>query len=135
MKINTFLILILAVFASQIVFAQTTLPAAANTYIKKHFPKQQVTNTKMDDGKYEVRLGSDYELEFSGNGQIREVDGNGKRIPDTTLPGPILKYIQKNYADQSVTKMEIESSGYEINLSNGTEMKFDKAGNFKKLDD
>jgi hypothetical protein len=116
-------------------FAQKNLPASANAFIKEHFPNEKIVNNKMDDGKHKVYLSSGYELEFSSKGEMLEVEGKGNKIPNTIIPANIFNYININYSGQNVTEIEKEDYGYEIKLSNGTELKFDKAGKFMKIDD
>lgn len=80
MKITTSIIALFVTFG-QLSLAQVTLPATTKSYISTHFPKEKISHTKMDDGKYEVHLSSGYELEFNRDGKIRKIEGNGYKLP------------------------------------------------------
>lgn len=125
----------LFVACSQLALAQTVLPAAAKNCISTYFPKETISSSKMDDGNYEVHLSSGYELEFTKSGKIREIEGNGSQLPKSVIPAKILTYVNQKYAGKSIRKIELESYGYEISLGDDLELKFDRSGNFKKLDD
>ena len=57
-------------------------------------------------------------------------------IDPADLPQVILDYIISNYPDETIIEAEIDSDGnYEVSLSNGYELYFDKDGNFIRLDD
>lgn len=125
----------LAVFASFAAIAQQSLPQAAKSYLQQHFPKEKVSRVERDDSKYEVHLSGGCELEFSSTGKILEVEGNGNMIPESTIPARIKAYLKQKYAGRKVRKIEMESNGYEVSLGDDLEVKFDKAGNFRKTDD
>jgi len=133
MKTKIRIALAAIVFTSFAAMAQT-LPQTAKSYLQKSFPKEKVSRVERDDNKYEVHLSSSYELEFSSSGKILKLDGNGNMIPASILPAKINAYLKKNYEGEKIEKIELESNGYEVSLSNDLEAKFDKSGNFRKTD-
>ena len=70
------------------------------------------------------------------------LDGEGKEIkapadgevPRAFVPDTIMNYVNEKYPEIKVQKIEKESYGYEIDLSNKTELQFDHNGGFIKED-
>lgn len=56
----------------------------------------------------------------------KEIDCERNAVPDAVVPQQIKDYAAKNYADKKIVKIECNSYGYEIELDNGVEIKFDK---------
>ena len=46
---------------------------------------------------------------------------------------PIRNYLKKNFNDEKVVKIEKKSWGYELELSDGVELKFNLLGQFKSM--
>ena len=115
------------------------LPAEAQTFIKTHFPDKTVSYAKKDyEGmsyKYEVRLNDGTEIEFDKKGVWDKVDCQMSAVPAALVPALIDNYVQTNYAGAFITKIDKERFGYEIELSNDLELKFDKSGNLFDIDD
>ena len=47
---------------------------------------------------------------------------------------PIRNYVAKNFPDVKIVKIEKDFVGFDIELSDGVEVKFDRLGNFKSVD-
>ncbi|WP_257658082.1 PepSY-like domain-containing protein [Parapedobacter lycopersici] len=113
------------------------LPKEASMYLTQHFPAHEVTQVvkERDDMKttYEVYLAEGYQLEFGKKGEIRSVEGVAK-LPDSTVPAPILDYVKTQYPDMFVVSWELDDRGQEVRLSNRMELKFDRNGNFLMID-
>lgn len=60
---------------------------------------------------------------------------NSKSVPDAYVPAGVRAYVSKNHSGQRIVSIDRERSGYDVELSNGIEMKFDKVGNFLRYDD
>ena len=66
-------------------------------------------------------------IEFLKDGNWKEVDCKYSSVPEAVLPDAINQYVKTNYAGQKVLKIEKEDrGGYEIKLSGGLELGFDK---------
>lgn len=118
----------------------SVLPKAAQTVIKNNF-KSKVSVVKIDQdfgrvSEYEVVLTDGSEISFDRNGNWKnvEVAVNGK-IPAAFIPSAISNYVKKTQKGLSIVGIEKDRKGYEVQLSNGIEMKFDKQGKFLKFDD
>ena len=112
------------------------LPATAQKFIKAHFPKTNVSLAKMDtdlfEKSYEVIFVTGDKLEFDSNGNWTEVDCKRSEVPAKLVPTQINTYVNANYSGNKILKIEKDRSEYEINLSNGVEIKFNK--NFMVID-
>jgi len=110
------------------------LPAAARTFIKKHFPQDQVVETELEKNfrgtKYDVKLSSGTEIDFNGKGTWTTVDCERSAVPAAIIPAAIKKYVNTKYKSQQINKIERQSYGYEVELSNDLELKFNKKGKF-----
>lgn len=53
---------------------------------------------------------------------------------DDNLPEAILTYLAANYPNATILEVEREDEGYEIELSNGMELKFDQNGQFLSME-
>ena len=117
----------------------TNLPAKAQDLISRNFTsaislvKEEKNFGKVDE--YEVTLTDGSEISFNGSGELKSVDTpNNRPVPTGLVPTAIAKYVAEKHAGAFIVGLETEKKGYEIQLSNGVEMKFDKAGNFMKYD-
>lgn len=116
----------------------TDLPAAALSFIKEHFDGQTITNVKADTDltgtEYDVVLSGGTELEFNEKGEWKDIDGNNTAIPATIVPKPIAEYVTQNYAGQEIIQIEKERTGFDVELTNGTDLEFDANGKFLRTD-
>ncbi|MBD5356090.1 MAG: hypothetical protein HDR88_03675 [Bacteroides sp.] len=107
---------------------QTELPKAAQTFLSKHFPGDEVLKAEKEQGRrgmeYEVDLKSGTEVDFQENGDWKEVKAaRGNAVPETIIPAAIAKYVSTNFNGQSIVEISRKRGGYEVELSNGTELK------------
>lgn len=115
------------------------LPKAAQTILANNF-KSEISVIKVDKdfgriSEYEVILNNGTEISFDRNGNWKniEVSKNGT-IPSKFIPSPISNYVKTNQSGAKIVGIDKERSGYEVELSNGVEMKFNKEGKFIRYD-
>lgn len=130
-----FSLMLFAIVASMsaIVFAgtpikPTELPKAAQTFLSKHFPEDEVLKAEKEQGRrgmeYEVDLKSGAEVDFQDNGDWKEVKAaRGNAVPAAIIPAAIAKYVSTNFKGQSIVEISRRRGGYEVELSNGTDLK------------
>ena len=75
---------------------------------------------------YDVVLKNGTKLEFDKKGNLTEIDCKQETVPAQLIPQAIKEYVKDNYAGQSVKKFEIKRNEYEIELSNGLDLTFNK---------
>lgn len=114
------------------------LPANAQSFLKKHYPKQTPNYILKDEETfsldYKVQLADGTEIEFDRKGNWEEVDGNKNTIPSSIIPAPILTYVQTHYKGAAIVKIDKGAWDYEIDLNNGLELKFNSKGEFLRVD-
>lgn len=116
------------------------LPAEARQFITQHFPETKISYIKIDSElfqgkKYEVVLTSGTELEFDSKGQWKEVDCKRNIVPIAIIPEQIRNYVQTNFSKNTITQIDRDKYGYDVELDNDLSVEFDKNGNFRRLDD
>ena len=106
------------------------LPAKAQTLLNNHFNGQKVMLATIESGvvsrSYDVVLQNGMKLEFDKKGNLTEIDCKQGIVPALLIPQAIKNYLKDNYAGQSVKKIEIKRNEYEIELSNGLDLTFNK---------
>jgi len=125
---------------TETVIQATELPQAARTFVETHFPG--ITYTRVEkqsradrDGSiYDVHLSNGFEIDFTAEGTWTDIDGNNQAVPAGILPASIAQYVTANYASQSVTTIEIERHGYDVELSNDVDLVFNANGEFVRID-
>lgn len=108
------------------------LPQKAQQFIKQHFPKAKVLYVKYDneiiEKSYEVAM-EGANVEFDGKGEWDNVECKKGAVPDAIVPQQIRSYVSSKYEGTKIKEIDRDKWGYEVKISNGLEIKFDK--NFK----
>ena len=116
------------------------LPTPAQTTLDLNF-KAKVSVIKIEKGftgisEYDVVLTDGTEITFDRDGYWTDIEvAYGKKVPDSMVPKTILDYIRANNQNKKIIGIEKNRNTYDIQLENGIEMKFDRAGNFLRYDD
>ena len=114
-------------------------PAAAQKFLESHFPGVKISYAKIDDEfiykEYEVLLADGTFIEFKGDGEWKDVDCKRNAVPAAIVPAEIHEYVNANYPNTKITKIDRDRRDYEITLSNHLELTFDMKFNLVDLDD
>ncbi|MDE6192812.1 MAG: PepSY-like domain-containing protein [Muribaculaceae bacterium] len=116
------------------------LPDVARTMLTENF-KSSVSHIKI--GKefgqirnYEVILADGSEISFDKHGNWKDVEvGINSSVPSAFILSPIGTFISRNQANAKVTGIEKKAYGYEVELSNGVDVRFSSKGKFLRYDD
>ena len=116
------------------------LPAAARSIVNKYYPKTGINQIKIDSNlfggdDYEVVLNNGTEIDFDSKGNLKEIDCGAASVPDGLLLKPIRDYVAKNFPGQKIVNLEVNRNSYDVELSDGMDLEFDRSGNFKRIDD
>ena len=110
--------------------AVNTLPVKAQTLLSQHFNNQKVMLATIESGvisrSYDVVLQNGTKLEFDKKGNLTEIDCKQGTVPYKLIPQAIKNYLKDNYAGQSVKKIEMNKKEYEVELTNGLDLTFNK---------
>lgn len=108
----------------------TTLPIKAQILLTNYFGNQKVALATIESGvvnkSYDVVLQNGTKLEFNKKGELTEIDCKQGAVPVKLIPLSIKNYLQNNYPGQTVKKLEIKKNEYEVELSNGMDLTFNK---------
>lgn len=115
------------------------VPAPVKSFLGKYFGGARIKDVKADYEEnnmvdYDIRFTNGIKVEIDQTGRWEEISGRNIDLPLGMLPQPTLAYISANYPNSKVVKMEQSYKGYEVEFSNGLELKFDAQGNFMKID-
>lgn len=106
------------------------LPAKAQTLLSKHFKGQKVMLATIESGvvsrSYDVVLRNGTKLEFDMKGNLTEIDCKQGIVPSQLIPQPIKNYLKENYRGEAVRKIELNKKEYEVELTNGIDLTFNK---------
>ena len=112
---------------------------AIQQFVSTYFPKATILFTQRDDGEYEVRLSDGTEIDFTRKGEWKNIDCKHSNIytsvPAELIPIEIANYVKASFPDEDIVKIDKERYGYEIELSNDLELKFNKQGQLLYIDD
>ena len=128
-----------AAYADEYTHDSTILPQAARDVIHTAF-KAEISVIKIDKdfgrvSEYEVVLTDGSEIQFDSKGNWKDVEAaRGKSVPGIFVPTAISDYVANYQKGAKIVGIERTRGGYEIELSNGIEMKFDKDGKFQRYD-
>jgi uncharacterized protein YuzE len=115
------------------------LPASAKTFVKKYFPQATIEyatkDTEFMGTTYEVRLSDGTEVDFDKKGNWDNVDCKTKAVPASLVPAAIAQYVKAHYPNTVIVKIDKERGGYEIELSNDLDLKFNSKGKLIGIDD
>lgn len=115
------------------------LPAAAQEFLAANFKDltlaYAVEDPKFIGSEYEVIYTDRTEVEFDSDGAWTSVGSRYAAVPADIVPEQIKSYVAQTFPNQQVRKIERKRYSWEIELSNGLEIEFDKQFNVTDIDD
>ncbi len=100
-----------------------------NTFVSTYFSQTEILSIKAEDDEYEVKLADGTEISFNFNFEWTHIDCEESSIynavPTGLVPDQITAYVSTNFPNQQIEQIEKEHYGWEIELKNGQEIKFD----------
>jgi hypothetical protein len=130
-------IMFLTACANDKVIAYDKLPKDAKQFISTYFAGESVALSKMDyEGvkkNYEVVFINGGKVDFDSNGNWKDVE-IATGVPAEIIPSFATNYVQANFAGQIVVQIDRDRRYYELKLSNGVELKFNKDGVLQDID-
>ena len=113
------------------------LPAPAQEVMTKCFADKTLLTILKERNEYEVIFNTGEKIEFNKKGEWTEVSCHTTQVPDILIPNPIKMRIMADFSNTRIVKIDRTRNGkkYEVKLSNGLEVEFDKNFNVKKVDD
>lgn len=120
--------------------APAQLPGAITAFIQQNFPGQAITFAQKDleitGWQYDVVLADGTQIEFDTDQMWDKIQcPMTNPVPAVLIPAPIMSYLQGNFPGVMIQKIDKDSFGYEVELANGLELKFNQAGALMEMDD
>ena len=120
--------------------APQQLPETVTSFVQQSFPGSNITYAEKDleltGYKYDVVLADGTRIEFDTDDVWDKIECPlTNPVPTALIPAPIVTYLQTNYPDAMVLKIDKEHNGYEVELANGLELKFNQQGVLTEMDD
>ena len=115
------------------------LPQEAQKFLSDHFSQNKVVSARHDrditDNDYTVILDNGTKIEFDASGKWESVKNNNGKMAAGVVPVAIQGYITEHYPSLGIEKIERKRYGYEVELTNDIDLKFDSKGKFVGIDD
>lgn len=115
------------------------LPARAQSMLRTHFKGRKVAFAKKETdlfGKsYDIVFTNGDKIEFDRNGNWTSMNCRRGQVPAALVHPNILHYVRRRFRSVRIVKIEREHHKYEVDLSNGAELRFDKNGRLTKYKD
>ncbi len=137
--------LILAFFAivsfgfSTAMAQNTNTNPAITQFVTQHFPNATVQMVMPDEDDIDVVLNDYTKIEFRLNNEWKKVDCEHSTtftaVPATIVPEQITAYVNTSFPGAIIKKLEKKYRGWEIELNNGLELKFNSNFKVMEIDD
>lgn len=105
------------------------LPKDAQSFLTSYFSDSMI-KTVLKESKsndFEVVTYDGMAIDFDEHGTWKEVDCNDRRVPLSIVPSKMLNTIAKAYGpDAKVICIQRTKKGYQVELSNGVEIGFNR---------
>lgn len=115
------------------------LPVASQTFLKTHFADltlaYAVEDPQFIGSEYEVTYTDRTEVDFRSDGEWSSVERKYAPVPASIVPAEIAEYVAGSFNGQTVRKIERDKFSWEVELSNGLEIKFDRQFQVIDIDD
>ena len=103
------------------------LPAPAQALLKQSFGDKVVLIATADFDDYKVMYQSGEKVEFDKRGNWKDLDCMTSAVPAALIPDLIKAHVKATFPGAVITKIDRNRRGYEVKLSNGLEMEYNKA--------
>ncbi len=120
--------------SSESIIQTSELPTEPKIFIDTYFSDAEIIRIERDtnsiDGYYEVYFVGGIQIDFDESGVWTEVDGNNQAIPTGFINPDIMIYVITNYPAVLIESIGKKPYGFDIDLVNNIELRFDTEGNF-----
>ena len=114
------------------------LPAPAKEFLNVNYPGEKISYAVVDDDlirpDYTVRLANGVEVQFDNSGALEKISAR-TGVPASVVPVQIADYVKANYPETIIIDYEVGRREYDVELTNGLELKFNSKFHIIGLDD
>lgn len=139
-RINFFAMMILGLLFSTMSFANNRhvavdeLPITVRSFVQENFRGKAIVNAEKDFNSYECRLSNGTKVAFYRRGEWKKIDTNDMTaVPSALIPDAVKQYVKGTFPGAIITKIEKESYGYDIELSNYLKVKLTHQGTLLRM--
>ncbi|MBP5360318.1 MAG: PepSY-like domain-containing protein [Bacteroidaceae bacterium] len=111
------------------------LPAQSQTMLKKYFAEKVPLIVTVDLDDYTVMYQSGEKVEFDKKGNWREINCKTSAVPTDLIPEQIKAVVKQTYPGATIIKIDRDRRGYDIKLSNGLDIEFNRNFQIIEIDD
>lgn len=120
--------------------APQQLPQPIKVFVQQYFPGQNITYAEKDleitGFKYDVFLTDGTHIDFDTDDVWDKIESSmATTVPTALIPALVATHIRANFPDAMILKIDKERYGYDVELANGLELKFNKQGALMEMDD
>ena len=112
------------------VINESEIDPAIMEFVMTHFPQTGIFHCYQTQHYYKVRLDDRTQLEFTHSFEWVKVDCEHSTIytnvPTSIVPEQITTYVTTNFPGRVIEEIEKKNFGWEIELKNGPEIRFDR---------
>lgn len=116
----------------------TELPIEAQAFVRQYFSDYQIDNVKRNMHKekdFKVKFTDGSKVKFDRRGQWTKIKMMSGSIKNEVMPLAIRTYIIEKYPQQLMMQIDREGHRYDIQMSNGDELVFNRNGRLLRIDD
>lgn len=114
------------------------IPSEAQKILNTHFANYRVSSvikeSEFTEIEFEVRFENGVEIDFDSSGIWKKIDCRMLSVPEKLIPAEILHKVQQSFPKTKIVEIEKDRRGFDVELDNGIDLKFDKIFNMK-IDD
>ncbi|WP_316839177.1 PepSY-like domain-containing protein [Pedobacter gandavensis] len=122
---------------SESIIQKSELPSESRIFIDTYFSGNEILriekDTKSTDEYYEVNFVGGMSVDFDQWGKWTEVDGNNQAIQTGFILPTIVDYVKVNYATSAIESIDKKPYGFDVELLNNIELRFNSTGVFLGL--
>jgi len=100
-----------------------------NTFVETYFPQVSIRKVERDGNKYEVELTDNTDIDFNLSFEWTKIDCDDSyvygSVPTELVPVQITDYVTANFPNNHIDQIEKKIYGWDVELNNGHEIKFD----------
>lgn len=119
--------------------APLQLPQPVQAFVKQYFPAQNITYAEKDWGlfgtDYDVILADGTKITIASDGEWDKIESKLNAVPPQLVPPAIDAFTKANYPSVPIVKVDKERYGYEVELANDLDLKFNQQGALIEMDD
>ena len=119
--------------------APAELPQEIQSFVQQNFPGQTISFAQKDwewfGYQYDITLADGTQVSFDTSNVWDKVESHLAPVPAALIPAPIATYVGTSFPAVAIVKIDKERYGYEVELANDLELKFNQQGALMEMDD